>query len=282
MRTKLLMILFLLFIMLTSYIYFGQERSIQTITYFPIDAESSFTNATTDIAMTAVHDHKSYDIDWTSQSKSDKQVYLRQDASLLFANGRLKGVASKWKENAAKIKLSKQFTSKDSSYYQAISFHQGEIHTKEPIKSVQQMSHHELYVVHSPTKPIQSFSEPTNKFETDWQEVLATKTKQQLIYHWNQLMQHFQVNSSSYYSIPLTSLYRYTQTSLPEMSQAKTDQIMGQLWEGLYKNYIVPAASGTNQLDSSYIPLVLIAKDQSHLLVLYQLDGKMQKLIQQL
>lgn len=276
-------ILFLLFITLASFIYFEHTRSIQTITYFPIDTNTSFTTASTKIALTSEKDQQPYNISWTSQSKSNKQVYLRQDASILFANGRLKGVASKWQENTDKIYLKKELSCENSSYFQAISFHYGEVHYPEDeIKSIQQMSHDALYVANSPTVPIEPFSTPQNRFTAEWKEKLDTTTKQQLIYHWNELMQHFQIASGDYHSIPLTSLYLYNERSLPAMSQAQTDQIIGKLWEGLYKNYIIPATSGTSQLESSYIPLVLVAKDRTHLLVLFQLDGKKEKLIQRI
>ncbi|MBT2214458.1 hypothetical protein KK120_01260 [Virgibacillus dakarensis] len=270
-----------LFVCLTGYIFLQRMHSVPTIIYFPIDQETTFTSAATEIEFIQEKNNRQYEISWTSQSKSSKQVYLRQDASLLYDNGRLRGVISRWGENADSISLQKDLTSEDSSYFQAISYHHGEIHyPDDKIKSMQAMSYDELYVVDSPTTPVQSFQSPKNRFTMEWKELLDVTTKQQLLYHWNKLMRHFQIENESYDIIPLTALHKYNRESLPDLTQEETDRIIGQLWEGLYKNYIIPASSGTNNLKSSYIPLVLFAKDRTHLMVLYQLDGKMEKLIQ--
>lgn len=274
--------IFLISTAVVSYLFF-QHQSVQTITYFPIDPEESFTKAQTKISAKKEQPNHSYSIDWASHSNSNTEVYLRQDVSLLFENGRLKGVASKWKEDHKTIQLEKQLQGKSSNHYQSISFHHGEIHDPNgQIKGMQHMSDAELYVVDAPDGQIESFSEPANQLTAEWKDTLDLSTKQQLLDHWNQLMNHYQIDKTDYKSIPLTTLSRYNEKNLPNMTQEETDQVIGRLWEGLYKNYIVPVSSGKSDTSSSFIPMVLLAKDKSHLLVLYQLDGEQQKLIQQL
>lgn len=282
MRKGLFISIFLICIATASYFLF-QHQSVQTITYFPPDQEGSFKKTKTEIDAEKEENNKTYDVNWKTHSNSNKNAYLRQDVSLLFANGRLKGVASKWKEDDDTIHLKKQLRGESSNHYQSISFHHGEIHDPdEEIKSIQHMSDAELYVVDTPDGQIESFSVPGSHLAAEWKDKLDLSTKQQLLYHWNKLMKHFQIDKTDYNSIPLTALSRYNEENLPNMSQKETDQVLGRLWEGLYKNYIVPVSSEESDRSSSFVPIVLVAKDKSHLLVLYQLDGKMQKLIQQL
>ncbi|PLR76950.1 hypothetical protein CU633_12830 [Bacillus sp. V3-13] len=57
------------------------------------------------------------------------------------------------------------------------------------------------------------------------------------------------------------------------MFAVRTNEIPGHLWEGLYKNYFlgIQKKDGTiiDPIDSS-MPLILLAKDQSHLLVAFE------------
>ncbi|WP_099158505.1 hypothetical protein [Virgibacillus ndiopensis] len=282
MNKKLFIFILITFVVLAGFFYIGKLSSVPAITYFPIDQETTFVDTTTNIEFYSQQGNNSYDISWTSNSKSDKKVYLRQDASLLFDNGRLKGVLSKWKQNEDTIQLNQKLSNEDSSYFQAISFHHGEVHyPDDKIKSIHQMSYDELYVVDSPTTPLESFKIPKSEFETEWKNLLDLTTKQQLIYHWNKLMNHFDINKEDYITIPLTNLYKYNEENLPNMTAEQTDQIIGQLWEGLYKNYILPATSPADNKLSSYIPIVLFDKKNTHLLVLYEVNGKKERLIQQ-
>lgn len=270
-----------LFIGVAGFIFFQRMASIPTFIYFPQDEKTSFDSAATGIDYFTENNGRQYEIEWTSQSTSNRKIYLRQDASLLFDNGRLRGVMSKWEESTDTISLQKTLSGEDSNYFQAISYHHGEIHyPDDQIKSIRQMSYDELYVVDSPTTPLESFQSPKSKFAKEWKKLLDVTTKQQLLYHWNKLIHHFHIQNDAYDLVPLTSLDHYDQKSIDRMTQAQTHKIIGQLWEGLYKNYIIPASTGTNDLTSSYIPIILFAKDRTHLIVLYELDGKKEKLVQ--
>ena len=142
------------------------------------------------------------------------------------------------------------------------------------------MSTAHLYVIDTDSTALKTFKSPKNKEETAWKNLLERTTKQQLLFHWNQLFNHFDIDADSYLAVPIPSLNKYNDNPLPSMSQAQTNQIIGQLWEGLYKNYIIPAANSKKKQENSFIPIVLFDKQQDHLFVLFELNGKKQKLIQ--
>ncbi|CDO01893.1 hypothetical protein BN988_00345 [Oceanobacillus picturae] len=262
-------------------IYIINIHTLPAITYFPITEDQRFEKVQTDISLFSENGNDSYEIIWSATSVSDAPTYLRQDASLLFDNGRLRGLRSIWKQDTDSIIMKERLFHEDSSLFQAITFHHGEIHKQDKsIHSMQQITADQLYVIDSPTTALESFKKPQNNYEVEWKNLLEKTTRQQLLYHWNQLFTHFDIDSSNYLSVPLTSLATYQTKPLPSLTQQETDKIMGQLWEGLYKNYIVPATTKNNKKPTSYIPIILFSKDQDHLLVLFELNGRKNQLIQ--
>lgn len=260
--------------------YLFNNQTLPVITYFPMDKETDFVHHSTRLQLIEETDKDSYEISWESNSKSERNVYLRQDASLLFDNGRLRGVQSRWTENTALIRMKQKLFGDDSSHFQAIAYHHGEVHyPDDQIKSIHKMSYDQLYVIDSPNTPLESFKIPENEMEDEWVRLLEHTTHQQLVYYWKNLIHHFKINSKNYTPVPLTQLYKYNNQSLPSFTQEETNQIIGQLWEGLYKNYILNAKN-SKHLQSS-VPLILFDKNNKHLLVVYALNGKKEKLIQQ-
>lgn len=281
MRKSLFFSLLTLFVLVAGIVYMFKVNSLPAITYFPIDEKNTFEDAHSELEFTHRNNNDSYDVTWTSSSKSSQSMYLRQDASLLFANGRLRGIRSKWVEDTASIQLKEKLHSKDDNFFQIISYHHGEIHyPDDEIKSIQHMSHDALYVIKSATNKFNAFRSPENDEESNKKSEFDKATKKQLLYQWKQLLTHFNINEASYIAVPLTHLYTYNEKELPGTTQEETDQIIGQLWEGLYKNYIVPAANTKKNTSPNYVPLILFDKDQSHLIVLFELNGKKEKLIQ--
>ncbi|WP_029271017.1 hypothetical protein [Virgibacillus alimentarius] len=282
---KLIFFIFVTAVLVLTFVLMYKNSSLPTITYFPIDEENTFTNAYSELNFSNKDSKDSYVLQWISGSKSSQPLYLRQDVSLLYENGQLRGVRSKWIEDTDTIKISEKLDRNKESIFDVISFHHGEIHSSEEnIKSIQEMTHDELYVFDSISdNEYKSFRSPQNKHEHNKKDALDQAKKSTLLHHWNQLITHFNINKESYTSIPLSRLYLYDDRSLSGMDQEETNKIIGQLWEGLYKNYIIPAAN-LNSMDknSNYIPLILISKDRSHLVVLFELNGKKEKLIQRL
>ncbi|WP_010530991.1 hypothetical protein [Lentibacillus jeotgali] len=252
------------------------------ITYFPEDEQTRFEETGTILEMISENTRDSYNMAWTSTSVSEQELYLRQDASLLFNNGQLLGVRSKWKENTDTIRIEEKFSAEDSNYFQAISFHHGEVHyPDDEIKSIHHMTYDQLYVIDSPSTVLESFKTPETDFEQEWARLLDHTTEQQLVYNWKRLMAHFDINEDAYYKIPLTDLYKYNTKPLPSLTQKQTNQIMGQLWEGIYKNYVLNVKNLRGKTVKSYIPLILFDKRSEHLMVLFEWNGEKERLIQQ-
>lgn len=279
-KWRLFFFIFILISVLTM-IYSLQYISSPAITFFPLNEERSFNVSDSALSLIAENAKDRYEIKWSSTSQSDQPFYLRQDVSLLFENGLLKGVRSKWMENTDKIQIEEKLVQEDSGFFQVISFHHGEIHQdKSEITSIHSLSADHLYVIDSPTSPLESFREPETSYEDEWKKLLDRTSKQQLLFHWHQLFSYFRIDHENYLAVPLTELNKYAQTPLPSMTQRETEKIMGQLWEGLYKNYIIPIVSDDREQINSYIPIVLFDRNKEHLQVLFELNGEKQQLLQ--
>lgn len=262
-----------------------QKDDQSVIKFFPLDETKGFEETSSTLTLLSESDKDEYDLQWKTTSVLGEPVYLRQDVSLLFLNGRLKGILSKWKESGQNLFLDKIVHGEDSGHYQTVTFHHGEIHYPyDEIKSIQDMSAAELYVIDSPMTPLESFEIPQNASQQEWKRKLDHTTTQQLIYHWNQLIQYFKIPKAQYELIPLTNLPDYETKPFPQLTADQTQQVIGQLWEGLYRSYVLNVTGEPEQKTTSinsYVPLVLADKDGKHLIVLYEdASGTKQKLLQ--
>ncbi|WP_181350110.1 hypothetical protein [Thalassobacillus sp. CUG 92003] len=270
--------------LLAAVLLWAKLHDTPVIKYFPIDTSQSFQEAETQLRMTAQEDDDQYEIDWNIHSTSDETMYLRQDVSLLFVNGQLKGILNKWKENTDSISHVSTIHGEDSKKYETLTLHHGEIHYPDDnINSIQKMTQQNLYVVDSPHSPLESFSKPETDMQKEWQQTLDHSIQQQLDEQWDQLFTHFNIKKEQYDPVPLTELIRYQDESIPGLNAEETKRVLAQLWEGIYKQYVL----GTTDNQSSghpiqsYIPLILFDKKGDHLIVLFEDDeGNKQKLIQ--
>ncbi|GAA5415505.1 hypothetical protein Pryu01_00530 [Paraliobacillus ryukyuensis] len=279
MRYHLMIILFLLVGLL--FFIIQSLQSVTTIKYFPFDSSVTFTKAETALNFLTESNQHKYKIEWETKSVVDRPVYLRQDLSLLYVDGRLKGMQSKWQEETDTIDLKASINGEGSSHYQAITYHHAEVHYPEDIiKSVQKISSDELYVFDSAYRPLESFQTPEDHSQQEWKQALDHAATQQLSVHWNKLIDHFELKKEDYYYIPLTFIAQYETKPIPSLTAEDTKRVIAQLWEGLYTNYILPFDQA-DPIKDSFIPLVLFAKDGTHLKVLYQdQNGEKQQLIQ--
>ncbi|MFG6114336.1 hypothetical protein ACGTN9_04060 [Halobacillus sp. MO56] len=280
---SILMLLAIAIVMIAVFQPF-QPTTESVIKYFPIDETKKFVQAETQLSFESETDADEYEVDWKSISESNEPMYLRQDISLLYVDGQLKGILNKWRENGQQIEQSSVLHGEDTSLYQAITFHHGEIHYPEDvIKSIQTLSYDQLYVVDSPHTPLESFHTAENAEHREWEKTINHSIQQQLDYQWDELIAHFNIPPEKYIAVPLTDLYKYEDKPIPGVSQKDSTRILGQLWEGLYKNYVLGIADNksTGHPIQSYIPLILFSKDADHLLVLFEDDqGKKEQLIQ--
>jgi hypothetical protein len=285
---KMSAIFIVIFICGVLYFLFQQKEEVrESIIYFPIDRQVQFQQASTKLSLLDQHDEDEYAVKWNVQSKLDRTAYLRQDISLLFEDGILISTLSKWKENIQTIKMKKMMNGEDSSYYEAISFHHGELHYPDDIiKSSQRMSFDYLYVIDSPMSPLESFKIPKTSFELEWKAILNNTRNQQLQYIWSNLIQHYNISTKNYYFIALTSVPAYQDNTFPNLSYEQTEKAIGGLWEGLYKNYFLGIKNEDGTITSpigSSIPLILFSKDGSHFIILIEAkNGKKYQFIQQI
>lgn len=245
--------------------------------YFPIDESGYFETASTEINYLP-NDNMNY-IEWITKSQSNYDSYLRQDISLLYENGKFKGIQNKWRQHTADIMLKQSYQQTKTSILQSISFHHAEIHYKDDtIKSIQKMSGDSLYFINEP-RIHKAFHTPTSHKEKEWANKINKITDHHLQHYWNAIIEHYDIQKNNYEIIPLTDIKQFNEFPIPGLSMSETKQIIGQLWEGIYTNYITLLMEKQNQKVHS-IPLIMMAKDNSHLLVLFQINDEKYKLIQ--
>lgn len=243
------------------------RHTIPAITYFPIDEHTRFLFTTTDLKPIKTSDENTDQFIWKSQSKSDKPLYLRQDISLLYENGYFKGLLSKWSEQTDTVELQKTINHKKNNLYQAISYHYGEVHHNENIiNSIQQMSSTDFL--------------SSNHSIGESPETQSQIISSQISTFWNQVIEDYDIDKSLYLAVPLTNLDYYNSKTLPLLTSEETDKVIGQLWEGLYKNYIIPITATKPNQAPHHVPMVLFDKESRHLIILFELDRHVQKLFQ--
>ncbi|MFE1243928.1 hypothetical protein ACFW35_07355 [Fictibacillus sp. NPDC058756] len=267
-------IFMLIIILVIGIIYqpFVKKEARESITFFPIDSSFSFTDAKTSIKFkkgTA----SNYELEWDVESESSESVYLRQDIAMIYENGKLANKMSEWKTNAKSIDLEKDIHGKTPGLWEGISYHQGEIHiNEEKYRSVQRMSSDYLYTV-KPNNTFTGFKNPNSASERRLKNMLDQETNKYLQNTLAQLLDYYQINRNNYHVISLQSLTGYNEKTLPGFNQLKSQEIIGKLWEGLYKNYFMNITTKTGQKISpigSGMPYILLSKDKTHLFVLFQ------------
>src|SRR5690625_2054269 len=97
-----------------SIVTLNLKQTSPTIKFFPINENATFLYANTDLKV------KDHSLEWDSRSKSDQTYFLRQDVSLLYFNGKLKGIRSKWEEKTDFIHLKEQFPINDQGIWETI------------------------------------------------------------------------------------------------------------------------------------------------------------------
>jgi hypothetical protein len=253
------------------FVYFYLTNlSRETIIYFPIDPTISFETASTKLNAQE-QPNNSFTLDWKVDSTLEKEGYLRQDISLLFMNGRLIGVLRDWKQNSMVIQQEKSLSAKQSGVFDAVSFHYAELHPGPDVfKSAQYMTGDQLYVISSRLSAFQSFRNPMDSDQKDWKQTLdnlSLAIRKEALLAANKF---FQVNSQDYDIFRLTELYATRDKILSGFTNSKREEIIGKLWEGLYKNYVLgikKEAQSVSPLNSTE-PLLLVAKDKRELIII--------------
>lgn len=248
-----------------------RDQVQESITYFPIDSKVTFKATNTILNIIKSQKSDKYLLKWNIESILNQKAYLRQDVGLLFSNGRLIAKQGNWKQNTDVLKQEKQVVGRESALIQALTFHYAELHENVHIFSSQGMSADQIYITRSTNGSFQSFRNVFSKQEQEVKAKLDQRTNDLLHISWERGIRYFSIHPENYYSFPLTDLFLNTNTNFPGMTEQETKRMIGNLWEGLYKNYFlgIKKADGTkiNPIGST-IPLIMFAKDRSHLLVL--------------
>jgi hypothetical protein len=245
----------------------NQPNVQESITFFPIDPNVKFK-----VINTSLNLNHGSTVLWKIESTLDRKAYLRQDAGFLYANGKLMGELHGWKQNTQSLLQEKQIKTENNTHYEAITFHHAELHENAgQIFSSQAMSLAQLYVIISSNQAPFSFRFPKTKEQSDWKQKLDEQTQRMLNFSWNKGLRHFSINLSEYKKYPLNLFDSQAKIGFPGFTKGETDRIEGNLWEGLYKNYLlgIKKADGTTVSPiGSTMPLILLANDKTHLLVL--------------
>lgn len=257
--------------------YFSKTLAVkESIIFFPLSEEIEFTEAITTLSLIGKKSSDKHVLEWDVHSKTNEEIYLRQDLSLLFVDGKLTAKLAEWEDQSQMLAQYEKVTGEDSNLYEAVSFHYGEVHVNDDaIESVQQMSQDYLYVIDSSFSKLSSFRVPSTDEEKEWKDILDHIQSQQLQYKWDRLFDHFKIDPSMYEQIPLTDLPSYNSKLFPGFTEKQTQTIIGTLWEGLYKEFFLGLKRKDGSVEDplgSSVPLILIAKDRSHLRVL--IEGK--------
>ncbi|MCQ6266212.1 hypothetical protein M1K46_11105 [Fictibacillus sp. WQ 8-8] len=283
MRNWLGVVLPVFFAILFFMYYFGREPVKESIIFFPIDTQVTFTKATTNVTLGG-STAENYTLNWDVSSETNKPAYLRQDISMLYANGVLTSTMNKWEQDTRTLNQSKKVPGGNDQLSQSVSYHYAEIHRNEDTyRSAQAMSKKNLYVYHKGSS-FSSFQNPKNSSERSVKTKLDVKTYPFLQQTWSGAKQFYNVNGANYNAVALNDLPQYQNSPLPGFTQDQTNKIIGNLWEGLYKNYFLGVKkSNGSKVDpiGSSMPLILFSKDKTHLMVLFKLkDGEYIQLIQ--
>jgi hypothetical protein len=264
----------LIIILVIGIIYqpFIKKEARESITFFPIDNSFSFTEANTSLTFNK-GTPSSYELEWEVESESSESVYLRQDITMIYENGKLNNKMTEWKTSAKEIDLEKNIKGNKPGLWETISYHQGEIHiNEEKYRSVQKMSNDLLYTLKT-NSHFSGIKTPKSAAERRLKNALDQETNQYLQNALNQLTNYYQINRDNFHIISLQSLTGYNEKTLPGFDKQKSQEIIGKLWEGLYKNYFINITTKSGQKVSpigSSLPFILLSKDKTHLFVLFQ------------
>src|SRR5699024_3921634 len=161
MRRRQYIIMACLVLIVLGILVFYPKKSTPVITYFALDEESQFQQATNTLRLSQAEQSDSYSITWDNHSASDDILYLLQDVSVLYKDGHLISVKTIWEENRKTIDFSETFNFKNDHFFQAITLHYGEKHYPgDIINSLQKMSYSELFVTGQQKDGIPFFEEP--------------------------------------------------------------------------------------------------------------------------
>jgi hypothetical protein len=268
MRTKKVQFLTLLIAAVTIFTLFIFPHLLMdrpTITYFPENPRIRYVKAETNLNIQP--EDKIMRLHVSSQTNETND--LMQDFSLLYRNNRLVSILNRWQKNTRQLSSSKELEL-SSGFYTALSVHQAERHIDQSIYGKEQLSQDFLMVVPS-NGSFRAFREPKSTVEanqlSNYTRELDTSRRELL----RKAAERYEFRLSDYRVVPLDALTGESVSRIFPFEEKKSERITGQLWEGLYKNYVrgIQLTQGQHvQALGSTMPLLLIAQD--HMLIIIE------------
>ncbi|GGH79746.1 hypothetical protein JOD43_001708 [Pullulanibacillus pueri] len=271
------LVLLSLFVAIFIYFLNHYQEAEESLTYFPEDSHSYFKH--TETLLSLERKPSGYALKWQISSQTNQSTYLREDLSLLFENGHLIQLYSKWKQNTDTLHHTQSLTIHQASHFETISIHHAEIHhADQKINSKDKMSYAHLYVTKKASDELDSYHIPVEPTEKQWNETFDQSQQQEWHDIITQAEKKYHFDSQDYYSFPLSYLHVFDTNALPGLSIKTTHRAVSQLWEGLYKGYIqgiqLSHQKTVSPLHSS-MPLILYRhKADQFLIVIKTADGK--------
>ncbi|WEG14274.1 hypothetical protein PU629_07920 [Pullulanibacillus sp. KACC 23026] len=265
--------------------YIGQHQTINSLTYFPNDPAIHFTKAETNLSLEPIDASSSYKIHWEIASETNLPVYLRQDVGLLFQNGKLIQVSNKWKQQVTSLTHHQSVSTEGNRLFEGLTVHYAESHLSNgAIGSAEVMSYDHLFVQTGDSQKPEAFKIPVDQSETKFYQKLSRSIEQEQQSIIKQAAKNFHLKLKDYAIIPLTRLETYRKNALPGQNKKNSQKVISQLWEGLYKNYILGIHLSNHDIESpigSSMPIILYPKKNNELYVIIQTkEGQLQLLKQ--
>ncbi|WP_100488609.1 hypothetical protein [Sporolactobacillus pectinivorans] len=247
------------------------------ITYFPDNGAIVYQKTETHLNFIDTNSQ----LEWTVQSKINRQAYLIQDFSLLYRNNRLIATINHWKRNEQSLSETRQLEAQPG-FYQSLSVHQAELHIDNQIYGKEELSADQLFIWNNSGK-LDSFKEPRSAGE---KEVFSNAQKK-----WansqsgllERAASQYGFNLAGYQIVPLNQLTASSYNQIFPFSREKAQRITGQLWEGVYKAIIrgLQTPQGTIEpAAGSRLPILLVGSN--HLLIVIETEDKQIVLLKQL
>ena len=258
-----------------------------TLQFFPFNEKAKFSEANTSLTLKEPDKTKDkYEVTLSVNSILDQSAYLRQDMSLLFQNGRLIDLLRGWKKDETTMNQTLTVEGHESSLFEAVTIHYGEIHEDDSPTSTFKTTDASLYVISSRFGPIKSFQAPETEEQKDWAFTLRSVATSRLTKVLDRYIDKTQIDLSHYTVLPITELAAKKQALLSEYSDREQLAIIEKLWESLYSIYVtgIKKQDGTivDPIDST-IPLILREKQSNRLILLIQdKTGNLHEFYQQL
>lgn len=278
-----------IFLLLLSYFgikaYDQLSTDLEAIKYFPISSDLSFESGNSQIFVSSDGTNQ-YDVIIQAVSQTSSKTAVRHDILLLFQDGILIGKSDEWNEDADQLQQQMVMKGRNSHLFEVISYHHAEIHSENELTTQQMMSDDYLYVSSTPWDDLEQFTFPASSKQKQWKTIIDNGYKQLLNFEIEQGIKQYGLPPSEYYIIPLTRLAPYDQKGLPGFDISTFREVIGKLWENLYRHYYMGFTTKegkTIDTTGSTVPMIYIEKKGTHLIVLFRTkDGNFHQIFQKI